>query len=193
MSSKARRQLAVPKARFDEEHALRQKFERENRVLRAREQDYEERYAGPADMEGVANRPAILVLRDKNFEEFRRLVDGLPRLPFRRPRPPFDYLPPLGVDGAIRTVRIEVSKFADAVMIAEAHNGRIVGDRFAVRAFIYNRAELLIWDDPIGDLNREDLLSMVEGIGFAQAVPFVYASSRETEILEKEAERKGFA
>lgn len=179
------------RAAFVQEQALRREAERENRIHRAREQDREEREQGPADIEGIAGHPALLTLRDKNFEELRRLVDGLPTLPFLRPRKPFDHLPPLGADLAIRTIRIEVTKFVDSVMVSEAHNGRIVGDRQLIRQFIYNRADLLCWSDPIGDLNREDLLLMAE-FGFAQAVPSVWGGTRETEILEREAERKGF-
>lgn len=61
------------------------RLERENRVWREREQDWEERSRGPADIEGYGNRVAVTIYLHKNLGEAKRIIDDFPNIPGLRP------------------------------------------------------------------------------------------------------------
>jgi hypothetical protein len=167
------------------------RLERENRVFREREQDFEERYQGPADIEGIGGRPGIIILRDKNMGEVKRVVDDLPNIPGLRP-PSDPTAPPLGFRRAKSYVQNELAKMVDSVIVVGSYNTVLVRDRHRLKMWIRNRAGMLLRPDIIGEQTRSALLGIVEDVAFAPSVPHLFATSQETEIQPVEAERKGF-
>lgn len=180
-------------------HRLRTELaqvQRENRVWREREQDWEERYQGPADIEGVGGRPGVIILRDKNMGEVKRLIDGIPGFPFIRPElspgVPDMSQPPLGFMRARAMVRNEVAKMVDAIIVVGSYNAVLVQDRHRLKMWIRNRAGRLLRNDVIGETTRYDLLGLIEDVAFAPSVPHLFGISQETEVQPVEAERKGY-
>ena len=92
------------------------RLERETRMSRERDQNREEREQGPADAEGVGGHPSVLVLRDKNFDELKRMVDRLPSIPGLRPKSDPNGKP-LGFRLAVYYVQTEVAKMVDSVIV----------------------------------------------------------------------------
>lgn len=167
------------------------RLERENRVFREREQDFEERYQGPADIEGVGGRPGVIILRDKNMGEIKRIVDDLPNIPGLRPdSDPTG--PPLGFRVAEAYVKNEVAKMVDSVIVVGSYNTVLVRDRHRLRMWIRNRSGKLLRPDIIGEQTRAALLGIIEDVAFAPSVPHLFGMSQETEVQPVEAERKGF-
>ena len=164
------------------------RLERENRTLKELVQDFDERYQGPADIEGVAGRPGVIILRDKNMGEVKKIIDDLPNVPgLRTPDGT-----PLGFFRAVAYVRGEVAKMIDAVIVVGSYNTALVRDRHRLKMWIYNRAGKLVRPDFIGESMRADLYSIVESVAFAPSVPHLFGISQETEVQPVEAERKGF-
>jgi hypothetical protein len=171
--------------------AENKQLKRENRTWAEREQDFEERYGGPADIEGIGGRPGVIILRDKNMGQVKRVIDGLPNMPGLRPRGNPNG-PPLGFRRAVSYVQNEVSKMVDSVIVVGSHNTALVRDRHRLRMFIHNRAGKLLRPDVIGEQTRAALLGIIEDVAFSPSVPFLFGMSQETEILPVEAEKKGF-
>lgn len=167
------------------------RLERENRIFREREQDFEERYQGPADIEGLGGRPGVLILRDKNMGEVKRIIDDLPNVPRLRPKADPDG-PPLGFRRARSYVRNEVAKMVDSVIVIGSYTPVLVRDRHRLKMWIRNRSGLLLRPDVIGQETRSALLGIIEDVAFAPSVPHLFGMSQETEIQPVEAERKGF-
>ena len=164
-----------------------QVIKRANRVLTEREQDFEERYQGPADVEGVGGRPGVIILRDKNMGEVQRVINDLPNIPRLKTSHGR-----LGFRRARYYVRNEVAKMVDAVMVVGSYNTVLVRDRHRLRMWIRNRAGKLLRPDIIGEETRSALLGIVESVAFAPSVPHLFGMSQETEVQPVEAERKGF-
>jgi hypothetical protein len=175
----------------ESDRAKIKRLERENRVFREREQDFEERYQGPADIEGVGGHPAVIILRDKNMGEVKRIIDDLPNIPGLRPGndPTAE---PLGFRRACGYVRSEVAKYVDSVIVIGSHNTALVRDRHRLKMWIRNRAGKLLRPDIIGEQTRADLQSIIEDVAFAPSVSHLFGLSQETEVQQVEAERKGF-
>jgi hypothetical protein len=167
------------------------RLERENRVFREREQDFEERYQGPADVEGVGGRPGVIILRDKNMGEVKRIIDDLPNVPGLLTGPE-DHRRPIGFRVARSYVQNEVAKMVDSIIVVGAHNTALVRDRHRLKMWIRNRAGKLLRPDIIGEATRSALLGIVEDVAFAPSVPHLFGISQETEVQPVEAERKGF-
>jgi hypothetical protein len=167
------------------------RLERENRVFREREQDFEERYQGPADIEGIGGRPGVIILRDKNMGEVKKIIDDLPNIPGLRPDGD-PTAPPLGFRRAKAYVRNEAAKMIDSIIVIGAYNTVLVRDRHRLRMWIRNRAGMLLRPDVIGEETRFALLGLVEDVAFAPSVPHLFGLSQETEVQPVEAERKGF-
>ena len=180
-----------------EQESLSQKvkrLERENRVFREREQDFEERYQGPADIEGVGGRPGVIILRDKNMGEVKRIVDDLPNIPGLRAKGPdgVPVGPQLGFRRARSYVQNEVSKMVDSVIVIGSYNAVQVRDRHRLKMWIRNRSGMLLRPDIIGEQARAALLGIIEDVAFSPSVPHLFSMSNETEVVPIEAERKGF-
>jgi len=167
------------------------RLERENRVFRERERDFEERYQGPADVEGVGGRPGVIILRDKNMGEILKLVNDLPNVPGLRPEG-HPEAPPLGFRLARAYVRNEVAKMVDAIIVVGSYNTVLVRDRHRLKMWIRNRAGKLLRPDVIGEATRSALLGVIEDVAFAPSVPHLFGISQETEVQPVEAELKGF-
>ena len=167
------------------------RLERENRVFREREQDFEERYQGPADVEGIGGRPGVIILRDKNMGEVKRVIDDLPNIPGLRPAGDPGG-PPLGFRRARAYVRNEVAKMVDSVIVVGSYNTALVRDRHRLGMWIRNRAGMLLRPDVIGEETRSALQGIIEAVAFAPSVPHLFGTSQETEVQPVEAERKGF-
>ena len=184
--------MLMPMARDPEPLTAKVKrLERENRVFREREQDFEERYQGPADIEGVGGRPGVIILRDKNMGEVKRIVDDLPNIPGLRPASnPAG--PPLGFRRARSYVQNEVAKMVDSVIVIGSYNSVQVRDRHRLKMWIRNRSGMLLRPDIIGEQTRAALLGIIEDVAFAPSVPHLFGMSQETEVQPVEAERKGF-
>lgn len=184
----------------ESDRAKIRRLERDLRVYEERERDFEERYQGPADIEGIGGRPGVIILRDKNMGEVRRVVDDLPNIPGLRScctdhhaRGPHDLaLPPLGFRRAVGYVRSEVAKMVDSVIVIGSYNAVLVRDRHRLRMWINNRAGMLLRPDVIGEEVRASLIALVEQVAFAPSVPHLFGMSQETEIQPVEAERKGY-
>jgi hypothetical protein len=168
-------------------------LERQNRILRARDQEFEERYAAPSDVEGVGGRPAVVILRDKNFPSVNTLIDWLPDAPFWTPRHDPDG-PPLGFLGAVEFIRVEVASVIDAMWVAEQHNEIQVRDKHRVMMLLQRpSADFLLRPDYVGSDRREMLKQAVEALGFGPSARQVFELSRETEVVPVEAERRGWS
>lgn len=169
------------------------RLERENRVFREREQDFEERYQGPADVEGVGGRPAVIILRDKNMGEVKKVIDDLPNIPGLRPDG-HPEAPPLGFRRAKAYCQNEVAKMIFALVTVGPVNTARVKDFQRLDMFIHNRAGKLIRPrgDVIGEATRDALHGLVVRIVFAPSAWHLSATSQETEVQPVEAERKGF-
>jgi len=161
-------------------------------VLLEREQDFEERYQGPADIEGVGGRPGVIILRDKNMGEVKRIVDDLPNIPGLLRDPSDPNSPPLGFRLARDYVRNEVAKMVDSISVVGPYNAVRVRDLHRLKMWIRNRAGKLLRPDVIGEATRSALLGIIEDVAFAPSVPHLFGISQETEVQPVEAERKGF-
>ncbi len=168
------------------------RLERETRMSRERDQNREEREQGPADAEGVGGHPSVLVLRDKNFDELKRMVDRLPSIPALRPKGDPNGKP-LGFRRAVYYVQTEVAKMVDAVMVSPTVTRQMVRDRHRLRMFLHNRAGKMLRPDRIGRSQRAAFLDIVERVAYAPSVHIVFDRSNETEVIPTEAPRRGFA
>jgi hypothetical protein len=170
------------------------RLERENRVFREREQDFEERYQGPADIEGIGGRPSVLVYRDKNMGEFKKVLYGFPDVPALHSDPNDPTSKPIGYLAGVRYVRTEGIKMLFGLMIVPSHNTVLVRARHRVMMFVANRAGRLIRprDDVIGQAVRAEAFAMAVREFFGPSVPYLAGISQETEVQPGEAERKGF-
>jgi hypothetical protein len=169
------------------------RLEREVRVWREREQDFEERYQGPADVEGIGGRPAVIILRDKNMGEVKRIIDDLPNIPGLRPEGNPNG-PPLGFRRAKAYVQGEVAKMILSLVTVGPYNTGRVRDFQRLDMWVYNRAGMLIrpQDDVIGQVQRDALYGLVVRLVFAPSAWHLSGTSQETEVQPVEAERKGF-
>jgi hypothetical protein len=167
------------------------RLERENRTWRERERDQEERRQGPADIEGIGNHPAVIILRDKNMGEVKRVVDGFVNVPGLRPEG-HPEMPPLGFRRACHFVQNEGAKMVDSLNVVGPYSPLVVRDRHRLKMWIRNRAGKLIRPDAIGEATRAALLGIIEDVAFAPSVPHLFGISQETEVQPVEAERKGF-
>ena len=166
------------------------RLERENRIFREREQDFEERYQGPADVEGIGGRPGVIILRDKNMGEVKRVVDDLPNIPGLRPKDDPSG-PPLGFRLGVDYARNELTKMVDSILLVGPYNTALVRDLHRLKMFARNRAGKMLRPDFIGQATRSAYLGMVED-AYARSVPHLFGMSQETEVQPVEAERKGF-
>jgi hypothetical protein len=171
--------------------AENKQLRRENRNRAERDLQFEERYGGPADIEGIGGRPGVIILRDKNMGEVKRIIDDLPNVPASRPDDDPDG-PPLGFYRARAYVQNEVSKMVDSLVVVGPYNTALVRDLHRLRMWIYNRAGALLRPDIIGESTRFALLGLIEDVAFAPSVPHLFGISQETEVQPVEAERKGF-
>ena len=168
------------------------RLERENRVWREREQDWEERSRGPADIEGYGNRVAVTIYLHKNLGEAKRIIDDVPNIPGLRPEgDPTG--PPIGFRSAVNYVRGEGTKMLLGAILVGPYNTVMVRDRQRLEMWIYNRAGMLVrpHGDPIGESVRAGLHQVLLRVALP-SVPYVFGSSQETEVQPVEAERKGF-
>ncbi len=168
------------------------RLERENRIFRAREQNREEREQGPADAEGIGGRPAVLVIRDKNYPELKRLVDRLPSVP-EIPSKSDPNGEPMGFRLAVYYAQTEVGKMVDSVIVSPPVTARMVQDRHRLRMFLHNRAGKMLRGDAVGQATRAAFLDIVERVAYAPSIHLVFDRSNETEVIPTEAPRKGFA
>lgn len=173
-------------------------IERENRVLKELQQDVDERHQAPADIEGVGNKVAVIILRDKNMGEVKRVIDDFANMASARPEG-HPELPPIGYRNAVNYVRTDGAKMIFAVEVIGPYSVNLVRARHAVEMFIHNRAGLLVlprylpppWG-VIGEQQRAALHGLVVRELFRPSVPYVFGLSQETEVQPVEAERKGF-
>jgi hypothetical protein len=167
------------------------RLERENRILKERERDFEERWQAPADIEGVGNKVGLLIYRHKNMGEVEGFVWDLVNVPSLRPEG-HPEVPPLGFRWGKYYVRTQVPKMVDSMVLVASYNTALVRDRHRIKMFIRNRAGKLIRPDVVGDATRADLIALIEDVAFAPSVPHLFANAQETEVQPVEAERKGF-
>lgn len=169
-----------------------QTLRRENRILKARDQEFEERYQGPFDAEGVGGRPAVVILRDKNFAWVELLIDSLPSIPHWRPRSDPEG-PELGFWYAVEFAQVQIGKAIDALWIAEPHHPLQVRDYHRAKGllnepFVYH----LLRPDFVGFRRRLVLKRTIENLAFAPSARQVFSQSNETEVEPIQAERRGF-
>jgi hypothetical protein len=164
------------------------RLEREVRVFREREQHFEEHYQGPADVEGVGGHPAVIILRDKNMGEVKKIIDDLPNIPGLRSSSG----EVLGFRRAVGYVQNEVTKMVDSLIVVGSYNTALVRDRHRLGMWIRNRAGMLLRPDVIGESARSALHGLVEDVAFRPSVPHLFGISQETEVQPIEAERRGF-
>lgn len=174
-----------------------EEIERQLRILKAREREWEETYSGPSDAEGVALRPALSVLQHKNFTAFTRLVDVLPRVPNWRPRgadgSDIPGSKPLGFHGAVEFARVHVAAAIDAIWFSSPRSPAQVQNYHRAKGwltppFVY----WLIRPDYQGFEERVDLKACVEAIGLAESMREAFFQSQETVVDPIEAEKRGF-
>lgn len=183
----------MPRQELEEAFRTQQ---RELRVWREREQDFEERYQGPADVEGIAGRPGVIILRDKNMAEVKRVIDDLPNLPYLRLKDdegnPDYSRPALGYDRAVYYAQSEVAKMIYSIAAVGPYNTSLVSDRHRLMMWVENRAGFLIRPDAVGERLRADLFARIVSVFYGPAVPHLIGTSHETEVEPVEAERKAF-
>ena len=183
----------MPTQPKESDKARIRRLEREVRVWREREQDFEERYQGPADIEGIGGRPSVIILRDKNLGEVKRIIDDFPSVPGLRPdgNPAG---PQLGFRRACAYVQGEGLKMILSLVTVGPYNTAQVRDLHRLQMWVHNRAGMLVRpaDDVIGQVARDELYRMVVGVIFGPSAWHLSGTSQETEIQPVEAERKGF-
>ena len=167
--------------------------ERELRIYRVREKEWDERYSGPADIEGVGGHPAVITYRDKNFAQVCRLIDGLPHVVFWGPTPENPTAPIIGYEGAVAFARVHVAAAIDAVWVAGPQHAIQVRDYHRVKSNLTPPfVDRYIRSDRVGFYSRVELKQQVESLAFAPSVRLVFDVSQETEVQPVEAERQGY-
>lgn len=178
--------------RWDEIRAENADLVRQNRILKARFQEWDERYEGPIDAEGVGGRPAVVILRDKNLSQVFQLIDTLPSMPWwTAPDNPDG--PRLGFWGSVAFIETDLAKAVDAMFLAEPHHPNQVRDYHRAKMWLTRPFSFhLLRTDYVGFRERTELKSLIESLGYARSVQVAFATSQETDVQPTEAERKRF-
>jgi hypothetical protein len=160
------------------------------RLYAAKYQDLSERYQSAPDADGIGGRPAMAVLRDKNFTYFVDLVNRLPAYPWQHP--PENPSAIIGFKAAVQLAREHLIVAVGALWVAPVDNPRKVQLKHDLIRWVSD-AELLglmMRDDFQGRAERSRLIRTAGQLAFGFSAPFVFRSSQEVMVEPVQAERK---
>ncbi len=182
----------------ERERPTYKQLERENRALKAAERDRTEMYASAPDIEGVGNRHALVVLRDKNAPLLFRLIDSIPYLPYivkvDGEGVPLHGAEPPGFWGAVQFCQTDLDTHVSTLWFQYLYDPNQVQDYHRVKQMLEEPYVFSLipptWE---GFRARLALKKAVIQLGYSGAVRHAFDVSQETDVEPIQAQRRGYA